>query len=463
MPTGRTRLSPANYANEGREGTTNPLELLRCTQDPKDRARLLQSLDAKWSEHQASYVPSPAERLISSELGIWQHTVMLFALQTPALQQYDAEKQVKPAVRSLKVAMEDSPQDAYFVITKRPDLLGEPVSLQRWLDYLAAQGVGQRDAMAFLLNAPGELFTRGTLHEAGAVVAWLRSLGVKQDYLWSRVACVYPSILLRSPAADLQQVASYILSLGISPNQLQQLVCLRPELLTESADDRLRSFVVCLRGIGCSMAQAGEVLLAAPHLAREEGRAAVAARLAALEAVGVGVGDVRAMLGGEAAHTGFLTEKGAPEDALECLKGLGYSQEQVRQMALRCPAILSEKPLELERKTAFLMDTLVMSREAVVACPRFLAASLMQVIGPRHAFAEARALEGRVRGADGCWDLLALSAGEDVEYVDMLGGSINEYEGFRVAFEQEYTSKLSADAALEFEQELKKLGIWEGR
>jgi hypothetical protein len=123
-----------------------------------------------------------------------------------------------------------------------------------------------------------------------------------------------------------------------------------------------------------------------------------------------------------------------------------------------------------------------------------------QVIGPRHAFAEARQLEGRVAGPDGRWDLAALSTGDDVSYVEALGGSINEYEGFRTAFEarrppgrqqarleherrllgtanprlaptiydptspqctphatcptpqQQYTSKMSADAALEFQQ-----------
>jgi hypothetical protein len=63
------------------------------------------------------------------------------------------------------------------------------------------------------------------------------------------------------------------------------------------------------------------------------------------------------------------------------------------------------------------------------------AAQQRQVIGPRHAFAEARQLEGRVAGTDGRWDLAALATGEDVAYVEALGGSINEYEGFRVAFE----------------------------
>ncbi|KAI8473904.1 MAG: hypothetical protein J3K34DRAFT_409553 [Monoraphidium minutum] len=386
---------------------------------------------------------------------------MLFALQTPQLQELDADTQVKPAVRSLKAAMEDAAQDAYFVITKRPDLLGHPTSLQRWLDYLAAKGVGQRDVMAFLLSAPLELFTRGTLHEANQVVAWLRSLGVKKEFLWTRVACVCPALLLKDTAADLQPTASFLMSLGLSPNQIQQMICVRPEVVAAPLDLEIRPLSDHLKSLGCSGAQAGEVLLAAPHYAlRGAGRAAIAGRLAALAAAGVGADGVRAMLA--RGHTGFLTEKGAPQDALACLKELGYTDDQVRHLVTRCPAILSERPLELERKAAFLCGQLVMGREAALECPEFLAANLMQVIGPRHAFAEARQLEGRVAGTDGRWDLAALATGEDVAFVEALGGSINEYEGFRVTYEQEYTSKLSADAALEFQEELKKLGIWEG-
>jgi len=76
-------------------GDRNPPQ--RTPSDPQPQTdRLLQSLDAKWTEHQASYVPSAAEQVIIQELGILQQTVMLFALQTPALQQYDVDTQVLP-------------------------------------------------------------------------------------------------------------------------------------------------------------------------------------------------------------------------------------------------------------------------------------------------------------------------------------------------------------------------------
>jgi mTERF domain-containing protein, mitochondrial len=58
--------------------------------------------------------------------------------------------------------------------------------------------------------------------------------------------------------------------------------------------------------------------------------------------------------------------------------------------------------------------------------------------------------------------LTALVSGEDVDFVDTLGASVNEYEGFRTAFEEEYAARLSADAAKEFQDELRRLGIYEG-
>lgn len=69
----------------------------------------------------------------------------------------------------------------------------------------------------------------------------------------------------------------------------------------------------------------------------------------------------------------------------------------------------------------------------------------------------------REKGGAWGWDLSQLVAGEDVDFVDLLGASVNEYEGFRTAFEEEYTAKLSKDAAREFQEELKKLGIYEGQ
>jgi hypothetical protein len=51
----------------------------------------------------------------------------------------------------------------------------------------------------------------------------------------------------------------------------------------------------------------------------------------------------------------------------------------VHELATACPAILSEKPLELQRKVDFLCATLNMELEDCLAHPTYLGASLMQV------------------------------------------------------------------------------------
>lgn len=102
------------------------------------RAALLQQLDRNMTHYSELYQPCPVEEFLSSELGVWSYNVMLFAVQHPALQKFSLDSHVKPAVRSLKAAGLDH-TDIWFVITKRLELLSEPISLQRWLDFMAAQ------------------------------------------------------------------------------------------------------------------------------------------------------------------------------------------------------------------------------------------------------------------------------------------------------------------------------------
>lgn len=121
-----------------KHGDDNPLELLRRTTDPQARAALLQQLDRNMTHYSELYQPCAVEEFLSSELGVWSYNVMLFAVQHPALQKFSLGSHVKPAVRSLKAAGLDH-TDIWFVITKRLELLSEPISLQRWLDFMAAQ------------------------------------------------------------------------------------------------------------------------------------------------------------------------------------------------------------------------------------------------------------------------------------------------------------------------------------
>jgi mTERF domain-containing protein len=111
---------------------------LRTTTEPQARAALLQQLDRSMSHWAELYQPSAVEEFLATELHVWSYNVMLFAVQTPPLQGYDLEGQVRPAVHSLKAAGLDN-NDVWFLVTKRLELLAQPISLQRWLDFLGAQ------------------------------------------------------------------------------------------------------------------------------------------------------------------------------------------------------------------------------------------------------------------------------------------------------------------------------------
>lgn len=87
----------------------------------------------------------------------------------------------------------------------------------------------------------------------------------------------------------------------------------------------------------------------------------------------------------------------------------------------------------------------------------------LQVIGPRHSFLVKKDLLERAAVlASGVLDFSKLLEPTDAEFCEAIGASINEYEGHRNMFEEEYTNRLSEESAMEFQQELKKLGIYEG-
>eukprot|EP00775_Hariotina_reticulata_P001846 gene1846-2179_t len=455
------------------DGSNNPLELLRVTYDPQQRAKLMQQLDTRMSEFSELYQPCPVEEHLSKELGVWSYNVMLFAVQNPALQNYQLETQVKPAISSLKAAGVDV-TDIWFLVTKRLDIFAEPISLQRWLDFLMAQDLHSRDMATFLLRAPEPVFTSCTQGQALQVLTYLKNLGVKQEFLFSRVVCICPGILLKDVQTQLQPIVSYLMSLGLETQHVARISCVYPELLLSSVQDQLQPLVAYLQGLGCSTCQAARLLQEVPQALRNNPSDVFGARVAALRQLGIVDADLQSVV---SRSTVFLTTKDAPHEQIAFLKDeLGYSLEQVKQLVLACPAILSEKPLELQRKVDFLRHELNMELPDLLLHPGYLGASLMQVTGPRHAFAVSKGFEAKLTSSGGScsttnvrkhggawgWNLTLLVSGEDVDFVEGLGASVNEYDGFRTAFEEEYTAKLSQAAAKEFQEELKKLGIYEG-
>ena len=60
------------------------------------------------------------------------------------------------------------------------------------------QALSSRDMTTFLLRAPPSLFSSCTQAQALKVLAFLkRDLGVKQEYLFPRIVCAAPAVLLQ--------------------------------------------------------------------------------------------------------------------------------------------------------------------------------------------------------------------------------------------------------------------------
>lgn len=257
----RTSMADVGQSFSNGNSSNNPLELLRVTRDVQARARLMSEImtDGRMSHYSELYHPSPVEEFLAKELGVWSYNVMLFAVANPSLQSLDLETQVRPAIRSLKAANIDV-TDIWFLFTKHLDVFSQPISLQRWLDFLSLQALSSRDMTNFLLKAPDALFTNCTQAQALQVLGWLKNLGIKQEYLFPRVLCLCPGILLQDVGGQLQPIVTYLMSLGLEAQHVARMACVFPELLLVSVDDQLRQLVRYLRDLGCSTCQVARLL-----------------------------------------------------------------------------------------------------------------------------------------------------------------------------------------------------------
>eukprot|EP00878_Enallax_costatus_P009611 GHUV01010042.1.p1 GENE.GHUV01010042.1~~GHUV01010042.1.p1 ORF type:complete len:364 (+),score=52.44 GHUV01010042.1:571-1662(+) len=305
---------------------SNPLELLRVTRDPQQRARLMTALDTQMSHYSELYQPSTVEQFLSKELGMWSYNVMLFAVANPALQTIDVDTQMKPAIRSLKAANVE-PQEIWFLVTKHLEIFRHPISLQRWLDFLSAQALQSRDIATFLLRAPAALFTDCTQAQALQVLGYLKALGVKQEYMFSRVLCSCPGVLTQDPETKLQPIVSFLTALGLEHQAIALMACVYPELLLCSVQDQLQPLVSYLQNIGCSNLQVARLLQEVPQALSKKPAEAFGCRIAAVKQLGVQDDPLRGVV---QSSTAWLTTKGAPQEQIEYLMNeLKFSAGQV--------------------------------------------------------------------------------------------------------------------------------------
>lgn len=273
------------------------------------------ALDTQMSHYSEVYQPSTVEQFLSKELGIWSYNVMLFAVAKPALQTLDVDTQMKPAIRSLKTANVD-PQEIWFLVTKHLEIFKHPISLQRWLDFLSVQALASRDIATFLLRAPDALFTDCTQAQALQVLGYLKALGVKQEYMFSRVLCSCPGILTQDVEFKLQPIVSFLMALGLEHQHIARMACVYPELLLCSVQEQLQPLVSYLQDIGCSSSQCARLLQEVPQALSKSPEDVFSARIVALTLLGVKEDQLRSIV---ERNTAWLTTKGAPQEQIAYL------------------------------------------------------------------------------------------------------------------------------------------------
>ncbi|KAG2446196.1 hypothetical protein HXX76_000789 [Chlamydomonas incerta] len=397
---------------------------------------------------------------------------MLAAVQNPGLSSLDAAAQVQPSVRALRSAGIGA-QDCWFTVSKRWQLMAEPAVLSRWLDFLGVYGMQPRDCQNFLLRCQPSFLAATTLYQAGQVVTFLKGLGLKDDLLAARVLCVWPELLGRDVEQQLRPVVSYLMSLGLEVAGVGRVVVLWPEILLKDVEGQLAPWVAYLRGLGCTTAQVADVVCLCPHLLGFPPEEVFGGVLAALADVGIDAADVRDMVSASLAFLITPSASAAVRAAVDCLQQQGFTREQIREMALARPEVLAIKPHDLDRSLRFVRESIGGDNATVLACPLLLCKPLGQVLGPRYSFIQKQGLghkytkgEAPSSGSSGNstsgFEFYKLLVAEDNDWCASMGLSVNEYQGFKLVWDEEYSLQLHQEAASEFQAELKKLGIYEG-
>mmetsp|Transcript_15551 Transcript_15551/g.26895 ORF Transcript_15551/g.26895 Transcript_15551/m.26895 type:complete len:505 (+) Transcript_15551:267-1781(+) len=446
--------SPPASTSSQQGSAPSPLELLRTTQEPIARARLLQQLDGvvAWRAASTAYRPTEIETLLSTQLGVGQDAVMQLALGKPELVLNCTVDQAQASIKHLKAANIDV-QDIWFIVSKRPVLLTFEVTLQRWLDFLSVYGLSPSNLQNFLISAPVELFHSVTLFQAGQVVQFLRSLGMRNEFLAQRVLSVWPEVLARD-VDSLRPVIQLMMQLGIEVADVNLIVCSWPEiLLTKEAD--LNEWCAYLKGIGCTSSALRELVMQCPHLLGFSAQEVFGSRVQCLvERLGVrDPGDLPGML---AITTRWLSSPGGVQSQVDVLLSAGFSVQEARDIVIKAPGTLAEKDFDLQRKLQWITGDLGLTLQDIIECPAVMAMSFMQVVGPRHAFLIKQGKPGKLQLQN------LVQPTDDVDWCSAVGVSAIDYARYRAHFEEEYTQGLTQSAAQEFQDELRKLGIYEG-
>ncbi|KAG2437488.1 hypothetical protein HXX76_006137 [Chlamydomonas incerta] len=248
----------------------------------------------------------------------------------------------------------NSRQRVATLVNGHPELLCVP--LEGWLSFLTAYGVTRRDFFRLLSHNP-DLFTRGSLFNAGSVIAYLQSLGLSPRDVSSTIIPRCSGLLLLDLWGQLAPAVEFLRSeLELDAPGLKALLCRCPAALCQDPGSQLAPRLEALAAAGFS---------------RREACGLVRHNSALL------IGDVAGTL---QARLSFLT--------VHC----GFSGPQARELMTACPEVLSLSVANLGRKWRFLVERMHCGTQAVLAYPRYWSKSLLLDIGPRFSYVRERQL-----------------------------------------------------------------------
>ncbi|KXZ49630.1 hypothetical protein GPECTOR_20g487 [Gonium pectorale] len=256
-----------------------------------------------------------------------------------------------------------SPQRVKTLLKGHPELLCVP--LETWLDFLTAYGVTRREFFRLLSTNP-RLLTRGSLFNAGNVIAFLQGLGMTPRDVSATVIPRCSRLLMMDCASRLAPVVAFLSAeLGLDRAGVRDLVVRCPAVLSQDA------------------------------------AADLAPRLELLRAAGFSGEDVRRLLRANASlltgDLGLVLEQRLSFLTSQC----GFSRPQALAVLRSCPEVLMLTLPNLSRKWRFLTERMRCGTQQVLDYPRFWAKSLLLEIGPRFAYVTDRRLLSRAAGTAG--------------------------------------------------------------
>lgn len=400
-----------------------------------------------------------------------------------------------------------APRDCQnFLLRAPPQLMtGETTLFQAGAVVSFLKSLGPKDDLlaSRVLCVWPELLARDVEAQLRPVVNYLMSLGLEVADV-GRVVVLWPEVLLKSVEGHLQPWVGYLRGLGCTTSQVADVVCLCPHLLGFPPEEVFGGVLRSLASIGVGPEEVRAMVSSSlAFLISPSASAGVRAAVDCLLANGFSTEEVRSMV---LARPELLAAK--PHELERCLRFVYGTVGGDRDTVLRCPLLLA-RPLGqvlgprysfvqkhglahryIAKEASAAANTTTTASSTSSQTPTSLSpATEEQTSSPSSSSSSSAApsasspasstspadsitsssgtnttttTTSTASSSGSAFEFYPLLLAEDDQWCASLGLSINEYQGFKLVWDEEYSLQLHQEAANEFQAELKKLGIYEG-